>query len=387
LPISKNAIHTISGTHLKHLLEKALKMSGNRPGYGGGGRNPDEHPDQQQYDPLGNPVPRNDTYPTGSFPEAFNQSGLPGFAVPQPPNMLMGGFPQQPPNPHGINPSQIMGGHQGHLSQAMPPQNRHHGALPPDSSIHRAMTPPWPSIQGVMYGQQPSYPTMQNTLQPSAGVLFPPLIPTGAFPQPSSASTSAINQFHTLGNSAFDMQQAVVAPPFIPNPPVLPDPASAFDDDYVYPRTGRPTRPFLPHEQALLRQYYRLRHPLAPNATDREIQMWHIRLRSTELTAWEKFVTDNESKSQAVERAEAIEDYEEWVNDIKQSMRDEIRSNARGNVYNRLGRAPGSKNKPKTAPPAAGTGMNKAKSRKGGSVLKGKKSRNQLDSGKCSHVS
>jgi len=249
------------------------------------------------------------------------------------------------------------------------------------------MTPPWPSIQGVMYGQQPSYPTMQNRLQPSAGVLFPPQLPQGAFPQPSPASTSAINQSHTLGDSAFDMQQAVVAPPFILNPPVLPDPASAFDDDYIHPRTGRPTRPFLPHEQALLRQYYRLRHPLAPNATDREIQMWHIRLRSTELTAWEKFVTDNESKSQAVERAEAIEDYEEWVKDIKQSMRDEIRSNARGNVYNRLGRAPGSKNKPKTAPPAAGTGMNKAKSRKGGSVLKGKKSRNQLASGKCSHVS
>ena len=131
----------------------------------------------------------------------------------------------------------------------MPPQNRHHGALPPDSSIHRAMTPPWPSIQGVMYGQQPSYPTMQNSLQPSAGVPFPPLLPQRAFPQPSSASTSAINQSHTLGNSAFDMQQAVVAPPFILNPPVLPDSASAFDDDYIHPRTGRPTRPFLPHDK------------------------------------------------------------------------------------------------------------------------------------------
>ena len=362
-------------------------MSGNGNGYGGGGRNADEQPDQQQYDPFGNPLPSNATYPTGSFPHALPQGGMQGYAGTQPPNMLTEGVPQQAPNPHEYNPSQQMGGHQGHLAQALPPQYGHHGALLPNSSIHRAMTPPWPSIQGVMYGQQPSYPTMQNRLQPSAGVLFPPQLPQGAFPQPSSASTSAINQSHTLGNSAFDMQQVVVAPPFILNPPVLPDPASAFDDDYIHPRTGRPTRPFLPHEQALLRQYYRLRHPLAPNATDREIQMWHIRLRSTELTAWEKFVTDNESKSQAVERAEAIEDYEEWVKDIKQSMRDEIRSNARGNVYNRLGRAPGSKNKPKTAPPAAGTGMNKAKSRKGGSVLKGKKSRNQLASGKCSHVS
>jgi hypothetical protein len=199
--------------------------------------------------------------------------------------------------------------------------------------------------------------------------------------------TSAVNQSHTSGNSAFNMLQAVSAPPFVPNPPVLPDPAVEFDDDFIHPRTGRPTRPFLPHEQALLRQYYRLKHHLAPNATDREIQMWHIRLRSTKLTAWDKFLADNESKSEASERKEAIEHYEEWIKEIKQSMRDEIRSDARGNVYGRLGRAPGSKNKPKTAQSGKGTGVKKAALRKTGCVLKGKKSTNQLDSGKCTHLS
>jgi hypothetical protein len=359
-------------------------MSRNGNGYGGARRNADEQPDQQQYDHFGSPLPRNATYPTGSFPHALTQGGLPGYAVPQPPNMLMGGFPQQPPNPHGFNPSQQMGDHQHQFSQGMPPQYGHHGALPPNSSIQTAMNPRRPSVQGNMHGQQPSYPAVQHSLEPFAGGPLPPHLPLRAFPQPSSASMSAFNQSHTSSNSDFNMQQAVSAPPFVPNPPVIPDPAAAFDDDFIHPRTGRPTRPFLPHEQALLRQYYRLKHPLAPNATDREIQMWHIRLRSTELTEWDKYLADNESKSEAPERKEAIEDYEEWIKDIKQSMRDEIRSDARGNVYGRLGRAPGSKNKPKIAPPAKGTGVKKATSRKGGSVLKGKKSTNQLDSGKCS---
>jgi hypothetical protein len=362
-------------------------MSGNGNGYGGAGRNVDEQPDQQQYDPFGNPLPRNATHPTGSLPNALTQGSLPGYVVPQPPNMLIGDFPQQHPTTHGFNPSHQIGGRQDQFSQGMTPQYGPHRNFPPNPSIQTVMNQPWPSMHGNMYTQQPPYPAMHNNLHPFAGVPFPPLLPQGASPQPSSVSMSGINQSHTFGNSSLNMQQAIFAPLSVPNPPIIPDPAAAFDDDYIHPRTGRPTRALLPHEKALLRQYYRLKHQLAPNATDRQIQMWHISLRSTELTEWDKFVADNESKSQAAERAEAITDYLEWVKDIKQSTRDEIRSDARGNQYGRLGRRPGSKNKPKTSAPVKGARLMKGNSRKGGSVLKEDKSTKQLDSGKCSHVS
>lgn len=362
-------------------------MSGNGNEYGGARRNADKQPDQKQYDPVGNPIRGSATYPTGSLPHALPQGSIRGYVTPQPPNIFMGGFPQEAPNPHGFSPSEQMGGHHSHFSQGMPPHYGPHENLPPNPSILMTMNSPWPSIQGNMYGQPPPYPAMQNSLPPSAGVRLPPLLPQGAFTQPSSMSTGDINQSHTLVDSASNMQQAVSAPPLVPNPPILPDLAAAFDDDFIHPRTGRPTRPFLPHEQALLRQYYRLKHPLAPNATDREIQMWHVRLRYRELTEWDKFLDDNESKSEASERKGAIEDYEEWINDIKQCMRDEIRSDARGNVYGRLGRAPGSKNKPKTGTLSQGAGVKKTTSKKGGSALKGKQSAQQQDSGRHSHFS
>jgi hypothetical protein len=163
---------------------------------------------------------------------------------------------------------------------------------------------------------------------------------------------------------------------------------SELDEEYFDPDTGRRLRDFLGHEKTLLRTFYHLKHRSSPVPSYHEARIWQINMSSSLLDEWNNFLLAKQSKREAVDRADAVKDYQEMITALKNRERAKTRSDKRGNEFGKPGRKKGTKNKPKTSTPVKGAYVGKkATPRKSANVLKGTQSSVQQSSSKYTQFS